>query len=160
MVAELASTVGALLLVAGMIGVIHEMRGPRVTFGQLAAGLVTVGFIGLTGSIAFSVFDLAMADFADRDAMVALHAELQDSGAYRAFWLTFSALATVGGLVLLAIALYLRRIVPTWAPAAIGAAVLLWYVGGSEQIVFIASWALLTLAFLPLAALIRSDDRP
>ena len=150
--AEVASTVGALLLIAGMIGVMHLMRGPRVTFGQVAAGIVAVGLIGLTGSLAFSVLDLAMAGFDDREAMVEFHAELQDSGPYRAFWLVFSALATVGGLILLAIALYRSRVVARWAPLTIGAAALLWYARGGDQAAFIAAWALLTIGFLPLAS--------
>ncbi|MEJ7803731.1 MAG: hypothetical protein WKH68_10245 [Candidatus Limnocylindria bacterium] len=158
--AELASTIGALLLIAGMVGVMRVMRGPRVTFGQVAAGVVTVGLIGLTGSLAFSVFDLAMAGFDDRGAMVELRAELQDSGPYRAFWLAFSAIATLGGLILLAIALYRRRIVARWAPAAVCVAILLWYLGGSEQALYTASWVLLSIAFAPLAARIWSlgDD--
>jgi len=154
--AEVASTIGALFLIAGMIGVMHTMRGPRVSVVQVAAGIVAIGLIGLTGSIAFSVVDLAMADFADRAAMAELRGELEESGAYRAFWLLFSAMATVGGLLLLATALYASRAVPRWAPLAICAAALLWYVRGGEQAVFIASWALLGVGFLPLAAAVRN----
>ena len=158
--AEVASTIGALFLIAGMIGLMHELRGPRVTFAQIAAGVVAVGLIGLTGSLAFSVVDLAMADFPDRSAMADLRAELQNGWAYRAFWLAFSAVATVGGLVLLAIALFRLRVVPRWAPAAMCAAALLWYAGGSEQAVYASAWVLLTIAFAPLAALIwRADLR-
>ena len=155
-IAEVSSAIGALLLIAGMVGVTATMSGPRVTFGQVAAGIMTVGLIGLTGSLAFSVVDLAMAGFGDRGAMVELRAELQDSGPYRAFWLAFSALATVGGLLLLAVALYLRRVVPRWAPTAICASALLWYIGGSEQALYAMSWLLLTTAFLPLAKRVRS----
>jgi hypothetical protein len=158
--AEIASTAGALLLIAGMIGVMHLMRGPRVTFGQVAAGVVTVGLIGLTGSLAFSVLDLAMADFGDRGTMAELHAELQDSRPYRAFWLVFSALATVGGLILLAIALYRTRVIARWAPLTIGAATLLWYARGGDQAAVIATWALLTVGFFPLAARVREGVNP
>ena len=153
--AEVASTIGALFLIAGMIGVMHTLRGPRVTFGQVAAGIVAVGLIGLTGSIAFSVVDLAMADFADRGAMAELRGELEESGPYRAFWLAFSAVATVGGMLLLAAALYSSRVVPRWAPLAICAAALLWYARGGDQAVFVTSWALLAVGFLPLAAVVR-----
>jgi hypothetical protein len=158
MVAEVASTIGALFLIAGMMGVMRLMRGPRVTLGQLATGVVIVGLIGLTGSIAFSVFDLAMAAFEDRGAMVELRSELQDSGPFRAFWLSFSAIGTVGGLILLSIALFRRSFVPRWAPAAICAAALVWYAGGSEPVLYVTSWLLLAIGLAPLAARIWSLD--
>jgi hypothetical protein len=154
--AEVASTVGSLLLIAGMIGVMRLMRGSRVTLGQVAAGIVAIGFVGLTGSIAFSVFDLAMAGFDDRQAMVDLRGELQDSGPYRAFWFIFSAVATVGGLVLLAIALLLRPVVSRWVPALILVAAVIWYFGGSEQVPYATAWLLLTIAFAPLGARVWS----
>lgn len=155
--AEVASTLGSLLLVAGMIGVMHLMRGPRLTLGQVAAGIVAIGFIGLTGSIAFSVVDLAMAGFDDREAMAELRGVLQDSGPYRAFWLIFSAMATVGGLVLLAIALLLRPVVPRWTPALILVAAVIWYLRGGEQVLFAGAWLLLTIAFVPLGLRVWSD---
>jgi hypothetical protein len=156
--AELCSTFGALLLIAGMIGVMLVARGPRVNLVQVAAGIVAIGFIGLAGSLAFSIFDLAMADFADRGAMAALRAELQDSAPYRAFWLVFSALATVGGLLLFSAALFARSAVPRWAPIAIAAAALLWYTRGGDQTAFVATWALLAAGFAPLAAAVRSGQ--
>ena len=154
---ELASTAGALLLIAGMIGVMHVLRGPRVTLGQIAAGIVTVGLIGLTGSLAFSVVDLAMAGSEDRAAMIELRSELEESAPYRAFWLGFSALATVGGLILLAVALLRARAVPVWAPLVMLAAAVLWYARGGEQAAFIAAWALLAIGFLPLADRLRRE---
>ena len=159
-VAEVSSTIGALLLIAGMLGVIGLMREPRVTLGQVAAAIVAIGLIGLTGSLAFSVIDLAMADFADRNSAAELRDELQGSGPYRAFWLVFSALATLGGLLLLAVALYLRRTVPRWAPAAILAGVLLWYFRGGDQAAFIASWALLAVGLAPLGLAVRRGTHP
>ncbi len=158
--AELASTLGALFLIAGMLGVMQLVRGPRATLVQFAAGIVVIGLIGLTGSLAFSIVDLAMADSADRAAMAELRAELQDSAPYRAFWLVFSAAATLGGLLLLAVALYLCRTVPRWAPAAICAGVLLWYLRGGDQAAFIASWALLTIGLTPLALAIHRGTGP
>ncbi len=155
-IAELASTVGALLLIAGMLGVMRLLRGLKVSLGQVAAAIVTVGLIGLTGSFAFSVFDLAMASFEDRGAMVELRAELQDSGPYRAYWLVFFRGATVGGLILLAVAIARRRIVRPWSPAAVIVAALLWSLGGGEQILNATSSLLLAIALTPLAARIWS----
>lgn len=154
--AELASTVGALLLIAGMLGVMRLLRGPRLSLGQIAAGVVTVGLIGLTSSFAFSVFDLAMADFEDRPVMVDLRTELEHSDAYRAYWLVFFRGATVGGLIFLAVAIARRRVVHPWSPAGVVVAALLWSLGGGEQVLSATSSLLLALALAPLAARIWS----
>jgi hypothetical protein len=140
---EVAATVGSLLFIAGTIGVMHLMRGRRVTFGYLAAGLLTFGLIGLTASLAFNAFELAMADFDDRKAMVVFRAELQHSGAYDAYGYAFFLGGIVLGSGLLAIALLRRRIVPVWSPTLLAVAVVLWSVTGAEQ-----SWTALSLVIL------------
>lgn len=150
-IAELASTFGALIFIPGMIGVMRLMRRRRVTLGQLAAGIVTVGLIGLTASFAFSVFDLAMADFEDREAMADLHAELQDSDAYKAYWLTFFSAGTVLGLILLALALLRARIVPVWSPTLLVVASALWQVAGGVRLLNALSLLMLAAALAPLA---------
>ncbi len=155
-IAEVASTFGALIWIVGMIGVMHLLRRRRVTLGQLAAGMVTVGLIGLTASFAFSVFDLAMADFEDRAAMVGLHAELGDSLAYKAYWLTFFSAGTVLGLILLAVALLRRRIVPLWSPILLGVAAVFWHVTGGDRAPDAFALLMLTVALAPLAARIWS----
>jgi hypothetical protein len=157
--AETIATVGTLLLIPGALGVMRLLRGRTVTFGQLAAGLLTVGLIGLTASLAFNAFDIAMADFDDRRAMIAFRDELQDSGAYNAYWLVFFYGGVVLGSLLLAIALVLRRLVPIWSPLLLAVAVVLWSVG-DEKAVNAVSLVLLTLALVPLALRIWSlaDD--
>jgi hypothetical protein len=155
-IAELASTLGALIWILGMIGVMRLLRRRRVTLGQLAAGLVTVGLIGLTASFAFSVFDLAMADFDNRAAMVHLHDELGDSLAYKAYWLTFFSAGTVLGLILLAVTLLRRRIVPIWSPTLLLVASAFWHVAGGERLPDALALVMLAAALAPLAARIWS----
>ncbi len=150
-IAEIASTLGALIWIAGMIGVIRLLRSRRVTLGQVAAGMVTVGLIGLTASFAFSVFDLAMADFENREAMVHLHAELGDSFAYKAYWIIFFSAGTVFGLILLAVALLRRRIVPVWSPILLALASAFWHVAGGERLTDALALAMLAAALAPLA---------
>jgi hypothetical protein len=150
--AEVASTLGALIFIPGMIGVARLMRGQRVTPGQLAAGLVIVGMIGLTASFAFSVLDLSMADFEDREAMVDLRAELGDSPSYNAYWLVFFSAGTVFGLILLAVALLRRRIVPVWSATLLMVASGLWHVAGGDRLLNALSLLMLAAALAPLAS--------
>ena len=121
---------------------------------------MTVGLIGLTASFAFSVFDLAMADFEDRGAMVELRADLEASRAYNAYWLIFFSAGTVLGLILLALALLRRRIVPVWSPILLVVGSALWQVGGGERLLTALSSLILAAALAPLAARIwvLSDD--
>lgn len=155
-IAEVAATVGSLLLIPGTIGVMRLMRGRRVTLGQVGAGLLTIGLIGLTASLAFITFDLAMADFENREAMAALREEFVHSGAYGAYWLVFFFAGVVLGSALLAIALVRRRIVPLWSPILLVVAVVVWFFEGQERLLSALSFLILAAALAPLAMRIWS----
>jgi Domain of unknown function (DUF4386) len=154
--AEVVATLGSLVFIPGAIGVMRLMRGPRVTLGHVAAGLLTVGLIGLTASLAFNAFDVAMADFENREAMVAFRDELEDSGAVNAYWLSFFFGGVVSGSILLAIALLRRRIVPVWSPILLVVAIVLWSLKGDEKFLNALSLLILAVALAPLAMRIRS----
>jgi hypothetical protein len=158
--AEVISTFGALIFIPGAIGATRLMRTQRVSLGQLGAGLLIVGLIGLVASLAFVSFDLAMADFGDREAATAIKGELEDGVVFRAYWLSFSAGGIVLGSVLLAVALFRRRIVPLWSPTLLLAAAAVWFAGGDEKALAATGQLMLAVALIPLAALIRSlsDD--
>ena len=158
--AEVVATLGSLVLIPGTIGVMRLMRGRRITLGQAAAGLVTIGLIGITASLPFNLVDVAMADFENRDAMVALRGDLEESGAISAYWLFFFVGGFVCGSILLAIALLRRRIVSIWSPILLIVATVLLPVMGGERLWSAVSLVILAAAFAPLAMLIwsLSDD--
>jgi hypothetical protein len=159
--AEVTATVGSLIFIPGAIGVMRLLRGPRVSLGQLAAGLLTIGLIGLTASLAFNAVDVAMADFENREAaMVAFRGELEGNGVIEAYWLSFFVGGIVFGSLLLAIALLRRRIVPIWSPILLILATVLWAVEGEKKLLNGISLVLLTAALAPLALRIWSlrDD--
>jgi hypothetical protein len=158
--AEVAATIGSLALVAGAAGLMRLMRGRRVTLGQLGAALLAVGLIGQTGSLAFNIFDIAMADFDDRKTMAAFRHELVHDAAYSAYSLTFVLGGIVIGSIVLAIALVRRRIVPIWSPILLAVGTSVWFVSSEERLVNAVSNVLVLAALLPLALLIwsLSDD--
>jgi Domain of unknown function (DUF4386) len=145
-------TVGSLLFVAGALGVARLLRGRRVTLGQIGASLIAIGLIGLTAAMAFNGFDIALADFGDRDAAAALSDELEDSVLLNVYWVSFFFVGIVLGSVLLAIALFRGRIVPIWSPILILAAVVVGFVGGEERVLSALTFLVLAAGFLPLAA--------
>ena len=157
--AGVLNTVGSLIFIAGTIGVMRLLRGRGVTFGQFAAGLLTVGLIGLTAGFAFNGFDVAMADFEDRETMVAFSESLEDSGALNAYFIAFFFGGIVLGSILLAIALFRRRVVPIWSPILLIVAIVVGFVGG-EKLLNALSFLILAAALAPLAMLIwsLSDD--
>ena len=58
-------TIGSLVFIPGLLGVMRLFRRRSVSLGQIAAGLLTVGVIGLTATLAFNGFDIILADHGD-----------------------------------------------------------------------------------------------
>ncbi|MEK6328693.1 MAG: hypothetical protein AABM66_14385 [Actinomycetota bacterium] len=158
--AGVVGTIGSLLFIPGLLGVMRLFRGRSVTLGQIAAGLLTLGVIGLTASLAFNGFDVILAESADREAAVAIYDDLEDSGALVAYFVFFFFVGIVLGSILLAIALFRRRIVPIWSPILLVVAILFGFFAGEEAITNAISFVLLAAALAPLAMLIwgLSDD--
>jgi hypothetical protein len=154
-------TIGSLLFIPGLLGVMRLFRGRSVTLGQIAAGLLAVGVIGLTAGLAFNGFDVILADSADREAAVQIYDEGDENGAVIAYFLFFFFIGIVLGSILLAIALFRRRIVPIWSPILLVVAILLGFFASEESaIVNAISFLVLTAALAPLAMRIwgLSDD--
>jgi hypothetical protein len=145
-------TIASLLFIPGLLGVMRLFRGRSITLGQIAAGLIAVGVIGLTAGLAFNGFDVILADHSDRAAAVQIYDDLDDNGAVLAYFLFFFFIGIVLGSILLAIALFRRRIVPIWSPILLVAAILLGFFAGEESAVVNAiSFLVLAAALAPLA---------
>jgi hypothetical protein len=156
-----AGTIGSLLLIPGMLGVMRLFRGRSITLGQIGAGLIAMGAIGLTGILAFNGFDIILADHADRAAAVEIYDQGDENGALLAYFLFFFFIGIVLGSILLAIALFRRRIVPIWSPILLVVAILVGFFASEESaIVNAISFLILAAALFPLAMLIwgLSDD--
>jgi hypothetical protein len=153
-------TLGGLLLVAGLLGLMRLVRGRRVTLGQIGVGLMIFGAIGLSSGLAFNGFEIAMATEDNREAMVTLSDNLEDSAALAIFWLGFFMLGIVLGAILLTISLFRSKIVPVWAPILLIVAIVLGFVGGDNKWLNGLSFLILAAAFVPLAQrmLATSDD--
>ena len=109
---------GGLLLVPGLMGTVHLLRGRRVTFGQAAAALVLLD-VALLGFYVLQVVELAMTGpGAERAQMAALFGRIDEGLGGTIFFAVFG-LGIVPGLLLLALALFLRRAVPVWGPVAL-----------------------------------------
>jgi hypothetical protein len=154
LLAGVAWSLGSLLLVAGLLGVIKLMRGKGVTLGQVGAGLMCVGAMLFSSTFAFYGIDVALAGHADQEAAATVSRTLDDSAAIGAFFMVTFFGGIVLGSLLLAIALFRRRIVPVWSPALLIAST----VGSfaEDQWLNVVSLALLVAAVFPLSAKIRS----
>jgi hypothetical protein len=119
-VAALVTVLGMLVLVPGLIGVSHMLRGPRVSVGQLGAGLlIASAFVGNSYTFDVVVAVAAREKF-DRDQVLELLGEAGTSP-----WLILVRLAALGGvlgLILLAVGLVLRRATPMWIPVLLAVA--------------------------------------
>jgi Domain of unknown function (DUF4386) len=144
-------TLGALLLVAGLLGVMRLVRGRRVTLGQVGVGLLIFGAIGMSAGLAFNGFEIAMAGEENREAMVTLSENLEDSAALGIYWIGFFFVGIVLGTLLLGISLFRSKIVPIWSPILLVVAIVLGFVGGDAKVINALSFIALAAGFLPLA---------
>jgi hypothetical protein len=143
---------GAVSLLAGLLGVARLLRGPRGALGRvgaLALGGSTAVMAGIV--LAIAVQEVAMVDAAaDRAEMVALYERSEDV----TLGLVVFAVLWFGGLALgtlaLALGLLLRRVVPLWSPLLLVAFLVVMVVAES-RLGTMAAMVLLLGGLAPLA---------
>jgi hypothetical protein len=152
--------VGALVTIGSMIGVIHLFRSRRVSLGQAAATLVLFGNTAIVGFYAFSTVEYEMVNQSglNRAEMAKLLDKADGSSSGTPFFILF-LVGIVLGLLLLAFAIWRRRVAPIWVPLAIVLTAVVGFVGNSKAL-GIVSFALLLVGFggLALAVLRMSDE--
>jgi Domain of unknown function (DUF4386) len=119
-VGEYLLLVGAWAFVPGLVGLWRVFRGPRVTLGQVGAGLVLTGFIGTIAFFGFGTyqFEGAQPDL-DRAQMAQLADHVNDSGLMvPMIVITFLVGIAIGSLIV-AWSLWRRQVAPPWASAAL-----------------------------------------
>ena len=88
--------IGTILLVPGLVGVVHLLRGRRVSLGQVGASLVLAGAIVASGFLGISIIEATASQPSfDRNQAVTLLSASQGSG----FALIFP-IAFIGGITL------------------------------------------------------------
>jgi hypothetical protein len=152
--------VGALVTIGSMIGVIHLFRSRRVSLGQVAATLVLLGNTAIVGFYAFSTVEYEMVNQSglNRVEMAKLLDKADGSSSGTPFFILF-LVGIVLGLLLLAFAIWRRRVAPIWVPLAIVLTAVVGFVGNSKGL-GVVSFALLLVGFggLALAVLRMSDE--
>lgn len=143
-------TVGTLLFIPGMLGVARLMRRRSVGLGQIAATLLVVGLIGIIPVLAFNGLDVVLAEADNRGAAVAIFNDIEDSAAVNVYWMFFFFIGIMLGSILLAVALFRRRIVPIWSPILLIVSIVVgWF--GESAVVSALSFLVLGAAVFPLA---------
>lgn len=110
------NALGSTAIVFGLIGVLHLLRGRRVTLGQLGAGLVIMSSVLVGGHWLIVLVETAGAQ-ADPDRALELLTTAQNSP-----WAALLAVGEVGlilGWVVMAVGLWTRRATPVWVPVAL-----------------------------------------
>ena len=151
----LMTVLGLLLLVVGLAGVAHLLRGRQVGVGQLGVALLIFSaFLG--NSYAFEVVVVAAAQpDLDRDQALAL---LSAAGSSPWFaLLRVAGLGSVLGLILLAAGLALRRATPMWIPVLLAVSAVVRTVVGesgidlSQRVLAVLDMALFALPAIGIA---------
>ncbi len=148
-------TIGSLLFIPGVLGVMKLMRGKGITLGQVGAGLMAMGLILFSSNLAFYSADVVLAQFADRPAAAALSEAIEADAVGSGFFMVTFLGGIVLGSILLAVALFRRRIVPVWSPALLVASTVLGFFG-ETQMLSALSLLILVAGFAPLGQKIWS----
>jgi Domain of unknown function (DUF4386) len=160
LLAGILNLVGALLLIAGLLGVIHLLRRRRVTVGQIGAALVMIGAVAIASTYTINVIEiLGTGDEFDRGQVVRLLDDAEESGEAAPIFVMF-LLGLVLGSILLAIGLWRQRAVPLWVPIVLVLSSLAGFVAGDTQAASLISSAILAAALIAigLRILAVSDD--
>jgi hypothetical protein len=110
------NALGSVATVFGLVGVLHLLRGGRVTLGQLGAGLVIMGSVLMAGHWLIVLVETAGAQVdPDRALQLLTTASENHWGAL----LYVAAFGLFLGPVLMAVELGTRRATPVWVPVAL-----------------------------------------
>lgn len=148
-------TVGSLLFIPGVLGAMKLMRGRGITLGQIGAGLMSIGLILFSANVAFYGIDVEMARASDRAAAARIFEGIQESSVLGPFYMATFLGGIVLGSILLAIALFRRRVVPVWSPLLIVASTVLGFFG-ETQMLSALSLLLLVIGLAPLGRKVLS----
>jgi hypothetical protein len=116
---------GAWAFVPGLIGLWSLLRGPRVTVGQAGAALVLAGTVTTIAFVGFGVYEYEAATSGLDPAQMAQLADNAEGSPVAIPLLIVFLVGAVIGTLILAWALWRRRIVPAWSPVAIAAGAIL-----------------------------------
>lgn len=150
-----------LITAAGAVGLIHFLRGRKLTLGQIGAALVAMGAAVSMGFYAFGMYEYEMVNrtYLDRLQMAKLLHATNMSASGAPFFILF-IVGVVIGLILLGIACWRNRIIPIWASLLIIAAGVISFLSGNSKPVGIVGFAVLTagLGTLGFTVLQSSDE--
>jgi hypothetical protein len=111
--------VAAWAFVPGLLGLWRVFQGPRVTVGQVGAGLLLIGMITTIAFVGFGVYEYEAATSGlDPAQMARLVDNAEEAAVAIPLLVVFLAGVVIGSLIV-AWSLWRRRIVPVWSPAAI-----------------------------------------
>lgn len=148
------------VFIPGMVGLIHLLRGPRVTLGQVAAGALLLGALATTvfyGAGGYE-YQAATADL-DRSAMTELLDKTDDADYFIPIIIVFLGGVVLGGIVL-GIVLWRRGVVPIWAGLAVSASAIVGFIADDKVLTSIGFVLLLIgLGATAMRVLSMSDEQ-
>jgi hypothetical protein len=105
--------------VPGLVGLWRLFRGPRLTLGQVGAGLVLIGTITTVAFVGFGFYEYEASQPPHDPAQMAELVDRVEASAAAGPLVVVFLLGVVVGSLVLAWSFWRRRIVPVWSPAAI-----------------------------------------
>jgi Domain of unknown function (DUF4386) len=136
--AGMVGVLGAMAMVGAVLALIHLVRTRYPRYAKLAGGVALLGVLTFAGVfLSFTIVDFELARAGDRDAMVALLQDTEDSASSAPFFVTW--IGTFLGLILLAAGLLRSHAVPRWMPALLIVGLLLLFISEASWVGVVAS---------------------
>ena len=156
--------IGFTLIVPGVIGIVHLIRGRGTTLAHIGGGLAVIGLGAFPALAVTSVFDAAAVESIGQADYVALLDGLEDQAAAIVL-LVIILVPALLSLLIIGAAVWRSGLAPWWAALALIVSGLMLAASGSSQVLNIVSdiFLLVGLGYLGLRMLRMTDaewDRP
>jgi hypothetical protein len=155
-IAHLAALFAIILLPFAIQGLMALLGEYSYVLSRVAAALISVGTVAVSGLLAFDLITWVMAENGSREEMIRLYMAITQSSGFALPFLIIGPLTLVIGMLMLAIILFKSKLVKRWQAVFFGVGIFLYGFAGpvfpvSNGPLIVISGAVLMLISLGLA---------
>jgi hypothetical protein len=129
-IAHLAALFAIILLPFAIQGLLALLDGYGYVLSRVAAALISVGTVAVSGLLAFDLITWVMAENGSREEMIGLYEAITKSSGFSLPFLIIGPLTLVVGMLMLAIILFRSKMVKRWQAVFFGVGIFLYGFAG------------------------------
>lgn len=151
--AHIAALLAIIFLPYAIQGLLELLGGYRFILSRAAAALISIGIIAVSGLLAFDLITWVMAVSGSREGMIRLYDAITQSSGFSLPFLIIGPLILVIGLLMLAVILFISKVVKKWQALCFGVGIFLYGFAGPVFPVSNGTYFVILGAFLMLISL-------